>query len=152
MTSPCKAGQEQASGRDPRGRFAVGVSGNPRGRKPVGETAAAAARQKLTPEQLAEKLLKLADGATSEQVRLGALLALAERGYGKVTNVVDINRDERDDDDDLSRLSLDELRVWLALKEKTRPDADATGQQPDGAPTTTTAAVAPVPSACPEDA
>src|SRR5690606_34618384 len=62
---------------------------NPHGRPRTGESLAEAAREKVSPEQLVEKLLKLADTAASEQVRLAALLAIGDRGYGKVAHVVD---------------------------------------------------------------
>lgn len=63
---------------------------NPAGRPRVGQSLAEAVRAAVTPEELAAKMLKLADGAESEQVRYSALAWLGERGHGKVPNVGDL--------------------------------------------------------------
>lgn len=59
---------------------------NPAGRPKVGQSLAEAVRSAVSPEELAERMLKLADGADSEQVRFSALAWLGERGHGKVTS------------------------------------------------------------------
>lgn len=96
---------------------------NPKGRPRTGESLAEAARDKVSPEQLVEKLLKLADTAQSEQVRLAALLAIGERGYGKVASVIDakLSQGTTATSSKLAAMSLDERRALLAMHRGERP-------------------------------
>lgn len=92
---------------------------NPAGRPRVGQSLAEAVRAAVTPEELAEKMLRLADGAESEQVRYSALAWLGERGHGKVPNVGDLTLHNGGDAPayDVEKLPIDERR---ALLEKVR--------------------------------
>jgi hypothetical protein len=97
---------------------------NPAGRPRVGESLAEAVRNACSPDELAAKMLSLADGAESEQVRYSALAWLAERGHGKVTQSIDasINASAAPRRD-LSVLSLDERRAMLE-KLRSLPEAE----------------------------
>jgi hypothetical protein len=59
---------------------------NPKGRPRLGTSLAEALRAKLPAEEHASMLVDLATKATSEQVRLSALLAIGDRAHGKVTD------------------------------------------------------------------
>ena len=65
------------------------ISVNPRGAPRKMESLATACREAVSPAELAAKMLALADGAESEQVRYSALAWLAERAHGKVASVLD---------------------------------------------------------------
>jgi hypothetical protein len=88
---------------------------NPAGRPRVGQSLAEAVRAAVTPEELAEKMLKLADGAESEQVRYSALAWLGERGHGKVPTTGDLTlrQGEGAAEYDVSKLPLEKRRELL---------------------------------------
>lgn len=99
------------------GSWRPGISGNPAGRKPNGETLADAYRAKFTPERIVELAERLATEAVSEQVRLQALAMISERAHGKVANVLDASINAGTSSTDYSHLSampLDERRLLLA--------------------------------------
>lgn len=61
--------------------FKPGVSGNPKGRAPVGMTLAEKLREKMPPGELSDLLCKIARTSDKDQDRLKALQIIADRGY-----------------------------------------------------------------------
>lgn len=75
--------------RGPGHRFQPGKSGNPAGRPKSGESLAEAVRQKWPPEKLVERMTELA-ASDDERVAEAAVRWLADRGYGKAVELVDV--------------------------------------------------------------
>lgn len=80
-------------------------------------------------------------------VRTDAWRALIDRGYSKPAADLNVNPGQGEPEVDLSRFTDAELATWLALHEKA-----TSGQQPEGAPTTTEGDEPAVPTTSPERA
>ncbi|MGE0402879.1 MAG: hypothetical protein AB7T06_39605 [Kofleriaceae bacterium] len=138
MSEPIDAEKPKRRGNPRMQRGAPSL--NPHGRPRTGESLAEVTRTRVSPEQLVERLVKLADGAQSEQVRLAATLALGERGYGKVANVLDAtlkNGSTASDTAWIANMPLEERRAELerrrALREQystERSDVGGADQEP----------------------
>jgi len=72
---------------------AGGKSLNPNGRPRLGESLAEAFRGQCSPERIVELVVRLAESATSEQVRLAAIHFIADRAHGKSRESVDLQVD-----------------------------------------------------------
>jgi hypothetical protein len=101
--------------RRPGGHFAPGTSGNRRGRPRVGESLAAAVRQKFPPDRLLEIAEKLIASKDSADVKY-AHGWLTDRGYGKAPIEVNLGRADELDDDDPSLLTDQELEAAIAIR------------------------------------
>lgn len=84
--------------RTPGRPFQPGKSGNPGGRPREAALLSKAVRAKLPPEEWFERVWELACGADDERVRLLALQTLADRGWGKPTEIVE-HRGELSDEE-----------------------------------------------------
>lgn len=107
-----------------------GPSVNPRGAPKKIESLAQAAREAVTPADLAKKMLRLADSAESEQVRYQALAWLADRAHGKVTSEHAVTVSQGEDGPRLrTDLTIDEQREALVYLDKllVAPESTETG-------------------------
>lgn len=105
-------------GRDNRGRFALGASGNPRGRPKQAEGFAGLVREKTRDgEALIDAAIDLL-GSGDERVRLEALRFLADRAYGKPLqpSSIEVDASIGVSREDLARLSDGEIEQLYRIQ------------------------------------
>ncbi len=102
----------------------AGQSGNPKGRPRSGESLAEIVRSEVSPKALIKRMQSLADNAESEQVRVHALTWLADRGYGKAPQVVElVNRNPFADR--AKAMTTEQLEVAAMFDEESEADVSA---------------------------
>ena len=101
------------------GSWRPGISGNPKGRPPKGSALSDAIRAKVDTGELVDIALALARSGESESTRIAALGWLRDSGYVKPAERHEHVMSAGDDaEEDLSRLSIEELRALDELEEK----------------------------------